>query len=201
MNDLNEVEFEMLLQGEVHALFPRGLIEPPICLFAGAFDPLHQGHLEMAKLAEEFTQLRCVFELCIANIDKSPIGLAEVSQRVRHFRKSQPLILSKAATFVEKARIFPSSTFIVGADTISRIAESKYYGSESNRVAAFEEIARLNCQFLVFGRENNGQFQTMDELALPDELVSLCQQVPKSKFAMNVSSTKIRTRNQKDAQT
>ena len=80
-------------------------------------------------------------------------------------------VADSAPTFVEKAAIFPGATFIVGADTLARIAEPRYYGNDREACAkALEAIAAAGCRFLVFGRRTQKRFESLADLALPPVL-------------------------------
>jgi hypothetical protein len=82
----------------------------------------------------------------------------------------------------------------VGADTVVRIADPRYYaGEEQGLAAALAEIAAHGCRFLVFGRQLEGRFQTLSELAIPAALRTLCDEVPAAEFREDVSSTELRT--------
>jgi len=161
-------------------------------LMPGAFHPLHEGHLAMAEWAERHLGRPVEFELSVVNVDKPPMDYVEIAERLVQFSERQTVWLTGAPTFVEKARLFPQSTFVVGADTIVRIADSRYYGSEPARDAALQELADRRCRFLVFGRRLEDRFVTLDELPLPAVLRSLCESVPGSEFRCDVSSTEIR---------
>jgi hypothetical protein len=174
------------------------LIETPRLglLFPGAFNPVHRGHLQMAAVAERRVGQPLAWEISIANVDKPPLDFIAMRQRVQGIRfedHDRPIALTRAATFREKATLFPGATFVVGADTIARIAEPRYYdGDVSRRDEAMASIARHGCRFLVFGREGEGRFQTLGELALPPALAELCDEVPGSEFREDVSSTELR---------
>jgi hypothetical protein len=84
--------------------------------------------------------------------------------------------------------------FVVGADTVLRIAVAKYYPTTAARDAAIEEIQQLGCRFLVFGRVVHGHFQSLADLDLPPRLAALCEPVPEAAFRADVSSTEIRRR-------
>jgi hypothetical protein len=103
------------------------------------------------------------------------------------------VLLTRAATFVEKARLMPGCLFIVGADTLIRIADPRYYGGDrAQRDAAIVELADLGCRFLVFGRPLDGSFLALAELNLPAGLRALCDDVSESEFRANVSSSELR---------
>jgi hypothetical protein len=171
------------------------LDEPPVrILFPGAFNPLHDGHREMARVATELTGWRVDFELSIENVDKPPLDYTEIATRGRQFSGGERLWLTRAPTFAEKSRLFPGALFIVGADTIARVGNAKYHGGTVESLqASHAEIARHGCRFLVFGRTLNGPFRTLDSLDLPASLRSLCESVDEQTFRADISSTAIRS--------
>ena len=93
------------------------------------------------------------FELSITNVDKPPLDyLGDRRPACRNFRANK-CCLRRAPRFVEKAGLAPGCTFVVGIDTIIRIADAKYYaGGTEQRDAAIAAIAATGCRFLVFGR-------------------------------------------------
>jgi nicotinamide mononucleotide (NMN) deamidase PncC len=162
-------------------------------VFPGAFNPLHDGHRRIAELGREMLGAPTQFELSVTNVDKPPLDYLEIDNRSRQFRPDDSLWLTRAATFVEKAAIFPGATFLVGADTIARIAEPRFYGDDSQAAeAAIARILAAGCRFLVFGRMVDGTFRTLGELTLPAQLLAACQEVPAEKFREDVSSTALR---------
>lgn len=166
-------------------------------LFPGAFNPPHAGHLRMAEAAEK--RLRCpvVWELSIENVDKPPLDLISMNERFEWLRELDDdrwIALTRAPTFREKSELFPNATFIVGVDTLLRIADPKYYaGDPAKRDAAIAEIAARGCRFLAFGRVMNGEFQVLSDLTLPPALAAICDEVPASEFRADISSTQLRT--------
>lgn len=165
-----------------------------VALFPGAFNPLHAGHVEMAAIAEQMLDCHILFELSIANVDKPPLDFVEIESRVLQL-DGKSLVLTRAPTFVEKTRLYPNTPFVVGADTIARIGDSKYYGGDiRQRDAAIAELAELGATFLVFGREIAGEYYTLDGLGLPQSLVGISSSVPESAFRVDLSSTELRER-------
>ncbi len=165
----------------------------PKLLFPGAFHPFHEGHRRMAEFAAERFGLPVCYELSIANVDKPPLDFLELDDRLQQFQ-DEPVLLTRAPTFAGKAALVPGATFIVGADTIARIGQQRYYASALEQAAAIDTLAEHGCRFLVFGRKSDQQFLTVEEIALPSPLRSLCDQVPESDFRADMSSTQLRAR-------
>jgi nicotinamide mononucleotide (NMN) deamidase PncC len=162
-------------------------------VFAGAFNPLHAGHRAMAAVAARRLGCPPVYEISITNVDKPPLDFIEIDRRLAQFGAADKLCLTRAPTFVEKAPLFPGATFVVGADTIERIADPKYYGgSTAGPDRAVRSIADQGCRFLVFGRLAAGQFRSLTDLKLPEALAALCQTVSEAEFRADVSSTDLR---------
>lgn len=161
-------------------------------LFPGAFNPLHAGHRKMAELAAARSGRPVTYELSIANVDKPPLDFLEVADRLAQFAGSR-VLLTHAATFEQKAQANPGCTFVVGADTVSRIADPRYYGGEpSRRDAAVATIAGHGCRFLVFGRVCDGRFQSLADLNVSATLRELCDEIPEADFRIDLSSTELR---------
>ena len=162
-------------------------------VFPGAFNPIHKGHIRMAEIAVEKTGQPCHFEICIDNADKGRVDTDQLVGRCSQNFGSHGLLISPATRFVDKAELFPGATFIVGADTLTRLANVKYYAGEpAQMIAAFETIANAGCQFLVFARRIMSQDSSFTDDDLPDELKQLCRFVPREEFEMDISSTELR---------
>lgn len=179
-----------------HAMGKDGDGSPPHVIFPGAFNPPHKGHKQMAEIAATRLGQPVAFELSIVNVEKPPLDFIRISERVKTFHNWNPeatLLLTNAPTFRTKSALFPGCTFIVGADTIERIADPKYYdGDQAGRDAAVRAIAEHSCRFLVFGREIEGAFQSLGDSKLPDSLRALCDEVTESEFRSDISSTELR---------
>jgi nicotinamide mononucleotide (NMN) deamidase PncC/nicotinic acid mononucleotide adenylyltransferase len=178
-------------------IVPRGaasLHQRPRAIFPGAFHPLHAAHRLMADVARQRLHSDVAFELSIENVDKLPLDFVETDERVKQFDSRDAVWLTRAPTFVRKAELFPGCTFVVGADTIERVGQSRYYGSEQAMLAAIAAISAQGCRFLVFGRDRGGAFRTISALGLPAPLAALCDEVPEEAFRADISSTALRNR-------
>lgn len=173
---------------------PQATISPAgRAIFPGAFNPLHIGHQRMAEVATQLLQLPVEYEISIVNVDKPPLDYTEMAARSKQFSSEQWLCFTRAATFIEKSRLFAGATFIVGADTIVRLAAPRYYGgNEAACRAALEEIASHRCRFLVFGRQTAAGFQTLADVELPSVLAAICRGVSAEEFREDISSTALR---------
>jgi len=162
----------------------------------GAFNPLHDGHRKMAWVAATSLGCSVAFELSIENVDKPPLDIDSIELRLEQFDKEQTICLTRAATFVQKVRIFGNASFVVGADTILRIADVRYYSDDSSRRdRAVQTIVEAGARFLVFGRTMSDRFRTLGQLNLPEPLRSICREVREEEFRHDISSTEIRGTN------
>ena len=182
-------------------------------VFPGSFDPWHAGHVAMANYVEDKYGHGPFYELSINNVDKTQVQQNAARIRTLPFCFSEKLIISQAATFVEKARLYGGVQFITGVDTIARIGDSRYYGgkedtagSDEHRDLALQELSDRGCRFIVFGREMSNDFQTgagdvkiyreLEQLELPPLLQQMCDGVPESEFRYDQSSRDLRQRNE-----
>src|SRR5215471_16556195 len=168
----------------------------PLVLFPGSFNPVHEGHLLLARLAEELRQQPLAFEISVTNVDKPPLAGETVRGRLAQFAWKSPVELTRAPTFVEKSRLFAGTTFVVGADTAERLFGPKYYGDDELLMhAALEEIANSGSRFLVAVRiDAAGRVRALNDIPVPRRYADLFTEIPEHRFRFDTSSSEIRAR-------
>jgi hypothetical protein len=169
---------------------------PPRLVLAGSFNPTHVGHWGLAEVAARLTGAAAAFELCVVNVDKPPLGPEEVRRRLRQFTWRAPVWVTRAPTFVEKARLFPGATFVVGADTAARIIAPRYYAdAEAGMARALASFRERGCRFLVAGRADDaGMHVALEHLDVPVGLRDLFTGIPEGEFRLDISSSELRAR-------
>lgn len=180
----------------------RVLSKVPKAILSGSFNPLHTGHTGLAQAAAAALGVPVVFECAASNVDKPPLATPTLLARLAQFAGHWPVIASNAPTYLQKSRLFPGATFIVGFDTAVRILAPRYYHNSSiQRNDALAEIAANGCHFLVAGRtDGEGIFRHLPDLAIPATFQALFQPLPAAHFRLDISSTDIREKAQNSHQ-
>ena len=168
----------------------------PFVLFPGSFNPMHEGHVLLARVAEELRQQPLAFEISVANVDKPTLAGETVRHRLAQFAWKSPVELTRAPTFLDKSRLFPSTTFVIGADTAERLVAPKYYGDDELRMhVALEEIANTGSSFLVAVRiDAVGRVRALNDIPVPRRYADLFTEIPEHRFRVDTSSSEIRAR-------
>jgi nicotinic acid mononucleotide adenylyltransferase len=161
-------------------------------VFPGSFDPCHSNHVFMAKMASEKLNTPVYFEISLTNVDKPPIDFISLNQRLDSLREHKGeafmggICLTNAPLFLQKADLFPNSTFIIGADTFNRLFDAKYYGGTVDTQAILKYFKERNVCFMVFQRKSV-------EMSVRPEVLNFCEIVPMEEYEDDgISSTEIR---------
>lgn len=211
---------------EAFNLFDDVTLPSSTVVYPGSFNPFHEGHANLAKAAlsilrrddstpnePDFPPI--VFEIAVVNADKPPLTVDEITARLRQFSSggSAAKLLNEIGItnfavcvtshplFASKAELFPGCRFLVGADTLVRMCDDKYYqNSRENMIISLSSMAN-RCQIIVGGRvDSTGEFVTAESilahLRLPEILNRCIISIPESSFRNDISSSAIRARHQ-----
>lgn len=163
----------------------------PTALLSGSFNPKHHGHARLRDAAAKFLNESVGFEIPIVNADKPPLDDITLRRRLSQFE--DPVLLTAAPTFVDKARALPRTTFVIGVDTAVRVLDARFYhhGSVAD---ALSTIRHQKCRFLVAARHDAGEVLALQDLAVPNDFEDLFIELPADQFLEDVSSTEIRSK-------
>jgi hypothetical protein len=112
----------------------------------------------MTAIAEVFCDNTVYFEASIQTVGGPLLDFIEAEKLIKQFDEMH-LAVTKAPTFLEKAKLFPGVTFVVGMDTWLEIINPKYYEFPVSEL--IRQFKQLQVDFLVFGRQQNGSFLTL----------------------------------------
>ena len=185
-----EKSWKKLLNNDVN--FISSDRSTPELIFPGSFNPLHDGHLRMRELAEKKTGMRATFEICARNADKPPLTFHEIKRTLDQFTDNDSWVMTSAGRFSEKAEMFPNSVFIIGADTLMRVFDEKFYSNKKDMLDHIDRFNDHNINFLVFGRKVNKKFISLRDIVIPENIKSRCTGFEEGSFRDDISSTELR---------
>ncbi len=161
-------------------------------VFAGSFNPCHSKHVEIAKTAFKKYGSPVCFEISLANVDKPPIDFISLQNRLDSLREYDSeefmgdIYLTNAPFFANKAVLFPESCFLIGADTLKRTFNEKYYREGETKESLLEHFSSMGVHFMVFHRKNI-------DISMDDDIKQIFKEVELSEYEDDgTSSTKIR---------
>lgn len=169
-------------------------VEKPDIIFSGSFDPCHKNHILMAEKAFERYGKKVHFEISLTNVDKPPIDLISLQERLNSIQKYHDLpfigsvFLTVAPLFVQKASLFENATFLIGADTANRLFKVRYYRNEDDMNNMLAHFRNKKTHFLIFQRKGI-------DLDLEPEILDICEVISLDEYLDNgTSSTSIRSK-------
>jgi hypothetical protein len=128
-------------------------------IFPGAFNPPHPGHLAIASTDRGHAR-PAVFAICATPPHKEALTTGELLRRAKLLHGHDRLFTEGDPLYLDKARLLPGRTFLIGADALVRMLDPKW----GTRVGSMlEELARLGTQFRVNGRLVEGAYLSPEE--------------------------------------
>jgi hypothetical protein len=192
-------------QGGLHQVANPFLAGKKALIMPGSFNPFHEGHERLSKAACNIASDKeeVVFELSIVNVDKPSLSLSEISTRISPMlKKGYKILITRCAKFLDKAKLFPGSSFVIGFDTAIRLVDPKYYNNDPDAMKrALYDLLNQGTKFYVAGRiqdskTSTGAFQTLSNNllpSLPTELKPMFIEIPEETFRIDISSSILRS--------
>ena len=162
----------------------------------GAFNPIHDGHIEFIKSAAQklgWDKSKIIFELSISNADKGLVDKNVYKKRVEAINlKGYNAMITKIPYFGDKNSYLTNGYFLLGADTFKRLLDKKYYeNSYEFMIAKLSEFRKKNNKLIVASRYDSvsGKLLTLSDFPIPEILKDFVIELD---FRMDMSSTEIR---------
>ena len=175
-------DWKHLIDSEIQ--FIKSNDEAPQLIFPGTFNPIHCGHISISNQILSNTNVEKIWMII------SP------HKTIQQFSEDFQWVLTNAPTFEEKIKLFPKSTFVVGTDTLMRIFDEKYYKDSLSMNKAMECFNENDAKFIVFGREIDKTFRSLEDLVIPKSMLHRFKGVSETDFRMDIRSRDIKRSNE-----
>lgn len=154
-----------------------------LVLFPGAFNPPHEGHKWLAR------HEHAVFHITTNPPHKPALNVIECIERAKLLEGFDRIFTQDDPLYLDKARRFPGTKFIVGVDAMERMLDPKWGVAVE---PLLNEFRALGTRFLVADREVNGKIETVEEI--PGAPMDLCESINTPTTLIGLSSTALRNR-------
>lgn len=136
-----------------------------IAFLPASLNPPHQGHARMADVVERSRPgRRVVYSVTADSVHKPSLTVQQMLDRVAQVRRQnwendfagRTVVFTEGdPLFIDKARRWPGTEFVVGADTVLRMLDPKW-GPDPERL--LHDLQGLGVKLLVFGRQVEDEF-------------------------------------------
>jgi nicotinic acid mononucleotide adenylyltransferase len=163
-----------------------------LTLFPGAFNPAHEGHFASARICEqECEDMPVTFQITVNQPHKDPLSVSDILDRLHWLQgKTDVLIMKDGALYIEKARNFPGSSFLIGSDALTRMLDPKWGIPVDTLLTEFSE---LGTEFKVSMRGKDQYKEILDKM--DEEFWHMFQELSPNPYP-DISSTQIRATRQ-----
>jgi len=162
-------------------------------LLPGAFNPPHEGHFGMAHEVEKIGR-QVVFAATVNPPHKDSLSVQDCLKRAKLLHGHNRLFTHDDPLFIDKARAYPRTPMIIGADACQRLFDPKW-GTDIEK--SLEEFKNLGTKFYVSDRIVDGVLlKGWDVVAsMPTHLYGKYSQLFCSiAGSWNISSTELRNK-------
>jgi nicotinic acid mononucleotide adenylyltransferase len=130
-------------------------------IMSGAYNPPHEGHFGVAAQVFEQHSKRVIFETTAEPPHKDALTVQQLLQRAKLLQGHDRFFTRTQPYYLDKARAFPNTTFVMGADACLRMFDPKW-GLNARKM--MEEFDKLGTDFIIASRTMNGEFQCVDDV-------------------------------------
>jgi nicotinic acid mononucleotide adenylyltransferase len=140
-------------------------------IMPGAFNPPHDGHYGMADEVTHAYGREVVFNTTINPPHKTELTVQECLKRAKLLQGKNRLFTQSDPFYIDKARNYPKTPLVVGADALQRLFDPKW---GLDVAATLKEFKSLGATFYVSGRTIDGKFVSGWDAVktMPDQLYS-----------------------------
>lgn len=164
-------------------------------VYPGSFNPLHSGHIKVAKTAYEIFGRPVLFEISKTRCDKSELSDEDIFSITESFKECvleewfYGCVVTNIPLFVDKLDVFRTQDFVIGVDTLNRMFQVNYHPDQRTYENMLTLLKVQGNRFLVTPRL--GYSANLD--SIPQEVRHLFIVLSNLQFEPNdISSTKLR---------